>query len=203
MTIDRSLVDLEGLNSPEVQALRNRRTPDDIPFALTKLGHVVLNVADLGRSVDFYTQVLGFRVSDAYPASMVPGGMVFMRCNADHHGLALVGGARGPSEHKDMHHLAFEVASLDEVLKARDHLKAHGAPIDFEGRRRAGAQVAVEFRDPDNHRLEIYWGLDQVGPDGPSRPPEQWREAASLEAAIDNPPEGQDTTLADPGLRRD
>ncbi len=43
-------------------------------------------------------------------------------------------------------------------------------PIDFDGRRRAGVQIAVEFRDPDNHRLEIYWGIDQIAPgeDGPS-----------------------------------
>jgi catechol 2,3-dioxygenase len=197
----RGVVDLEGLNSPEVQALRNRKTPDDLPFSLTKLGHAVLNVTDLERSVEFYTRVLGFRVSDAYPGSMVPGGMVFLRCNRDHHGVALVGGAAAASDNRDLHHLAFEVATLDEVLKARDHLKARNTVIDFEGRRRAGVQIAVEFRDPDNHRLEIYWGLDQVGPDQQARPPEQWREAFSLEDAIDNAPVGQDTSLADPSLR--
>ena len=37
-------------------------------------------------------------------------------------------------------------------------------PVDFDGRRRAGVQIAVEFRDPDNHRLEIYWGIDQIAP---------------------------------------
>ena len=77
--------------------------------------------------------------------------------------------------------------ALDEVVRARDHLRAAGATITFEGRRRAGCQVAVEFRDPDGHRLEIYWGLDQVGADGNIRPPEQWREAHSLKAAIDDP----------------
>jgi catechol 2,3-dioxygenase len=43
--------------------------------------------------------------------------------------------------------------------------------------------------------LEIYWGLDQVGTDGRVRPPEEWCEALSLEAAIESPPPGQDTTL--------
>ncbi len=198
----RGVVDLEGLSSPEVETLRNKKTPDDLPFSLTKLGHVVLMVTDLERSTGFYTQVLGFRISDAYPDTMVPGGMVFLRYNADHHGVALVGGAAGPSENRDMHHLAFEVASLDEVLLARDHLKAHNAVIDFEGRRRAGVQVAVEFRDPDNHRLEIYWGLDQLGPNDSARPPKEWREEFSLEDALDNPPVGQDTTLANPSLRK-
>ena len=63
-------------------------------FQLRKIGHVVLNVADLDRAVAFYTGVLGLEVSDRYPDSMVPGGMVFLRCNTDHHGVALVGGAR-------------------------------------------------------------------------------------------------------------
>jgi len=94
------------------------------------------------------------------------------------------------------------VDSLDEVLRARDHLKKHAVPIDFEGRRRAGAQVAVEFRDPDDHRLEIFWGLDQVAWNAPARKPEEWAEEHSLEAALDHAPPGQDTTLADPGLRK-
>ena len=57
--------------------------PDDPPFAIRKIGHVVLRVADLARSVDFYTRVLGFKVSDRYPEEMMPGGMVFMRFGAD------------------------------------------------------------------------------------------------------------------------
>lgn len=204
-------VDLEGLSSPTVQALKAVEPPADLPFKVTKLGHVVLMVADLERSLRFYTQVLGFKVSDVYPPTMVPGGMVFLRFNTDHHGVALVGRSKpqgsgggegavaGP---RDMHHMAFEVATLDEVLCARDHLERHGVAIDFEGRRRAGAQIAVEFRDPDGHRLEIYWGLDRVAWDGPSRPPEEWAEEHSLEAALDHAPPGQDTTLADPSLRR-
>lgn len=199
-------VDLEGLNNPEVRALRAAEPPADMPFRVTRLGHVVLMVADLERSLRFYTQVLGFKVSDVYPATMVPGGMVFLRFNADHHGVALVGrsndAAASTAAARDLHHLAFEVATLDEVLRARAHLERHGVAIDFEGRRRAGAQIAVEFRDPDGHRLEIYWGLDQVAWDGPSRPPEEWAEEHSLEAALDHAPPGQDTTLADPRLRR-
>lgn len=191
----RGVVDLEGLRSPEAEALRRMSPPPGLPFNLTKLGHVVLRVTDLKRSVGFYTGVLGFRVSDVYPESMMKGGMVFMRCNADHHGVALVGGAQAPSVGRELHHLAFEVATLDEVVRAREHLQRHGVKIDFNGRRRAGCQVAVEFRDPDNHFLEIYWGLDQVGSEGRVRPPEDWREELTLEDAIANPPAGQDTTL--------
>jgi catechol 2,3-dioxygenase len=156
------------------------------PFELRKLGHVVLNVSDLEASVRFYTEVLGLQVSDRYPDTMVPGGMVFLRVNPDHHGVALVGGA-APLEKTTLNHFAFEVGSPDEVFRARAWLKTQGVAIHFEGRRRAGCQIAVEFRDPDGNNLEIYWGIDQVGSDGHVRPPSEWRQALTLEDAIANP----------------
>jgi catechol 2,3-dioxygenase len=160
------------------------------PFALRKLGHVVLNVTDLDASVRFYTEVLGLQVSDRYPTTMVPGGMVFMRVNTDHHGVALVGGSAKLGK-TTLNHFAFEVASPDEVFRARAWLREHGVPIVFEGRRRAGCQLAIEFRDPDGNNLEIYWGIDQVGTDGSVRPPSEWRQALTLEDAVANPVKGQ------------
>jgi len=161
-----------------------------MPFGLRKIGHVVLNVTDLEASVRFYTDVLGLLVSDRYPDSMVPGGMVFLRCNTDHHGVALVGGVP-KHERSSLNHFAFEVGSLDEVFRARAWLAEHKVPIVFEGRRRAGCQVAVEFTDPDGNNLEIYWNIDQIGTDGHVRPADQWRQARTLEDAVRNPVEGQ------------
>ena len=181
--------------------LRHLNRPKGMPFRIGKIGHVVLNVSDLDRSVRFYTQVLGFEISDIYGTDMMPGGMVFMRCNPDHHGVALVGSMPGQSPNVELNHVAFEVPSLDDVIRARDHLRKHEVQIDFEGRRRAGVQIAVEFRDPDGHRLEIYWGLDQVGSDGKVRPREQWKGARSLSEAVADPVVGQDTTLRDPALK--
>ncbi len=180
--------------------VRDFKRPHGLPFRIGKIGHVVLNVQDVERSARFYTELLGFEVSDVYPEEMVPGGMVFLRCNTDHHGIALVGSSSTPSANVELNHLAFEVASLDDVVRARDHLRRHGVPIDFEGRRRAGCQLAVEFRDPDNHRLEIYWGLDQIGSDGRVRPAREWKGARRLEDAIADPVNGQDTSLRDPSL---
>jgi len=198
----RGNVDFEGLGSDEIQRLKNRPATEEPPFDITKIGHVVLKVIDFERSIDFYTRVMGFMVSDVYPDSMMPGRMAFLRFNEDHHGIALVGGAEEESRSKELHHMAFEVATLDDVFKARTHLERHGVKIAYEGRRRAGAQIAVEFSDPDGHRLEIYWGVDRVARGAEARPPREWRQTSSLEAAVDDPPVGQDTTLQDPGLRR-
>lgn len=180
--------------------LKTLKGPPGLPFRINKIGHVVLNCSDMTRSVEFYTQVLGFTVSDVYPEGMVPGGMVFMRCANDHHGVALVGTMKGPSPNIELNHFAFEVSTLDEVVRAREHLKKHNVKIDFEGRRRAGVQIAVEFRDPDGHRLEIYWGVDQIGPNASARPESEWKWAHTLEDAVRDPVKGQDTTLKDPSL---
>ncbi len=190
----KGVVDYAGLKSAQSQALRDLQPKPGRPFDLTKIGHVVLMSSDLQRSVEFYTGVLGFRVSDVYPETMMKGRMVFMRCAADHHGVALIGAAAGTSLQHELHHLAFEVATLAEVFRARGWLRAQGVKIEFEGRRRAGCQVAVEFRDPDGHWLEIYWGLDQVGAEGRIRPPQEWRECFTLEEAVADAPPGQDTS---------
>jgi catechol 2,3-dioxygenase len=166
------------------------------PFELRKIGHVVLNVGDLDASVRFYTEVLGLQVTDRYPDTMVPGGMVFMKVNTDHHGIALVGGA-SKTEKTSLNHFAFEVGSPDEVFRARAWLKKHDVPIHFEGRRRAGCQLAVEFTDPDGNNVEIYWGIDQVGSDGRARPASEWRQARTLEDALANPVQGQRVPLGD------
>ena len=116
-----------------VAKLKNMAPPKGMDFHVSKVGHVVLQVTDLEVSIEFYTKVLGLKVSDVYP--------------------------------------------------------------DFEGRRHAGCQIAVEFRDPDNHSLEIDRGVDQVGSDGRDRSASEWRGVRSLEEAIANPVPGQDTHL--------
>ena len=178
----------------DVEKLRKIAPPSGMPFKIRKLGHVVVQVSDVERSLAFYTQVLGFQVSDVYPEEMQPGGFAFLRCNTDHHCLALVGAGPGSSRQLELHHMAFEVATLEEVFAARDRLRAHNVHLSFEGRRRAGCQISVEFNDPDGHSIEIYWAIDQVGSDGRVRPSSEWKGMRGLEAAVANPVAGQDTT---------
>jgi catechol 2,3-dioxygenase len=80
------------------------------------------------------------------------------------------------------------------VFHVRHSLRKHNATITFEGRRRAGCQIAVEFLDPDGHTIEIYWGLDQIGSDSRVRPSNEWKGIRGLEEAVANPVVGQDTT---------
>ena len=153
-------------------AVKNLIRPKGLPFRIGKIGHVVLNVRDVERSVRFYTEVLGFEISDLYPEDDGAGGMVFLRCNPDHHGIALVGSLTETNPNAELNHIAFEVGHARRGdPRPRPPRNATSVQIDFAGRRRAGCQIAVEFRDPDNHRLEIYWGIDQIGSDGQSAGP--------------------------------
>jgi catechol 2,3-dioxygenase-like lactoylglutathione lyase family enzyme len=156
------------------------------PIHVRKLGHLVYEVSDIERSTAFWTEILGFSVSDRNEF-----GMVFLRSESDHHSIALAPSKKKARPEPDaglrFHHLAMEVESIDVLFKARDFLRARGIPIDFEGRRGPGGNVGLEFYDPDGYLFEIYAGMDQVGADGHTRPAEQFNRVKSLEEAVAQP----------------
>ena len=156
------------------------------PVRVQKLGHVVFTVSDVERSTRFWTEVMGFEVSDRNEI-----GMVFLRNGSDHHTVALApakSGAEPPREGQPgFHHCALEVGTVSELFKIRDFLRARGVPIVYEGRRGPGGNPGIEFKDPDGFNIELYSSMDQIGPDGKSRPAEQWRRAKTLEEAVANP----------------
>jgi len=179
-----------------VEEIQKLRRPRGIPFAIGKIGHVVLSVRDVGASVKFYTEALGCEISDVYPDALIPGKMAFLRFNRDHHGIGLIASKDADGvQGRELHHIALEIASLDELVLAREYFKKIGVPIVREGRRRAGSQISVEIADPDGHSIELFWGMDQVGTDGYVRPPDEWKQNDTLEEAIADVPSGQDTTL--------
>ena len=158
-------------------------------FQLRKIGHVVLNVTDLERAVAFYTGTLGLKVSDRYPDAMVPGGMVFLRVNTDHHGVALVGGA-AKSERTSLNHFAFEVGSVDEVFRARAWLARAERADPLRGPAPRRLSVAIEFQDPDGNNLEIYCNIDQVGTEGTVAPRRRVAPREDARRSVGQPGQG-------------
>ena len=144
------------------------------PIQIRKIGHVGLYCRDLPKMVDFYTRVLGFRVSDVNEK-----GLTFLRFGADHHSLVL---ARMPDEEhekgavaKTLHHVALEVADLGELKRIRKYLLAQGVhlhgKIKHEG---PGMNFVLDFDDPEGNRVQFFSDMDQIGWDDKSRPKEQW-----------------------------
>ena len=153
---------------------------------VNKLGHMVYEVSDIERSVKFWTEVMGFEETDRNDK-----GMVFFRCGADHHSIGLKPGKamRRPGRESGMQveHLAMEVDNVDVLFKARDFLRENNIPIVFEGRKGAGCNIGINFKDPDGFEFEIYCQMDQIDDSGRLRPKELFRRASSLEEAVENP----------------
>ena len=72
----------------DIVKLRALQPSSDRSFKIRRLGHVVLQVTDLERSLLFYTQVLGFKATEIYSKKLQPGGFAFLRCHTDHHSIA-------------------------------------------------------------------------------------------------------------------
>ena len=156
------------------------------PITCRKLGHFVYEVSDVERTAKFWTEVMGFVETDRNEH-----GMVFFRCGKDHHGIGLKPSKSKTRPAKDAglqtEHLAFEVDSLEVLVKAKQFFVENNIPIIFEGRKGAGCNTSINFLDPDGYEFEIYYGIDQVGEDGRLRPASQFRRAKSLEEAIAHP----------------
>lgn len=156
------------------------------PIKVKKIGHLVYEVSDVERSTRFWTEVMGFKVSDRNEH-----GMVFLRTNADHHGIGLKPGKSKPRPDATaglaIEHIALEVEDVDALFAARAYLRAHGVPIVWEGRKGAGCNYGVTFLDPDGYQFELYCNMDQIGDDGRTRPPSHFIRADSLEDAVARP----------------
>src|ERR1700722_14318937 len=156
------------------------------PVKVKKLGHLVYEVSNLERSVQFWTEIMGFHISDRNEK-----GMVFLRYGSDPHAIALVALARRtrPPEGKglQMSPLAMEAADVETLFRCRDYLKERGIKLTFEGRKGPGGNLGVEFEDPDGYGFELYANMDQIGADGKSRPATQWDRVKSLEDGVERP----------------
>ena len=131
------------------------------------MNHAVLYVRDVRRSTDFYCDLLGFRVKVA-----IPGKAAFLQAPAstnDHDlGLFEIGAGAGPSEAGrrtvGLYHLAWEVDTLDELVRLREVLERAGALV---GASDHGTTKALYCHDPDGLEFEVSWLLpaDLITPD--------------------------------------
>jgi catechol 2,3-dioxygenase-like lactoylglutathione lyase family enzyme len=155
----------------------------DRPFKIRRLGHFGFNMTDLDAAHHFYADLLGFRVSDEFQR----GGW-FMRYGTDHHAFALFkkqpvdpAAAAAPGERRyarpdiTINQITWQTQSLTEPVNAVDYLLERGVELQRTGRDSAGSNWATYFYDPDGHTNELYYGIEQIGWDGKSKPAEYRR----------------------------
>ncbi|WP_428659863.1 VOC family protein [Reyranella sp.] len=158
------------------------------PFKIRRLGHFGFNVADLQGGIDFYSKLLGFRITDTRDLKKIPGReemakrledgrIVFMSHNSDHHAFLLAHKSLGAifgddavSKDITVNQITWQVGTMEEVFAAADYFQEKQVEIRRVGRDMPGSNWHTYIRDPDGHTVELYYGMEQIGWDGRSKP---------------------------------
>ena len=134
------------------------------------LSHVTLMVEDVQAAVEFLRDQLDFAVSDiVQPTPESPWVFAFTRVGENHHDVALALGDGGGK----LHHVAFQVNGVGEVVHFADRLGRFGWKIEAGvGRHGPGGNTFLYVRDPFGNRVEITADVARV----PNRwePPKVW-----------------------------
>jgi biphenyl-2,3-diol 1,2-dioxygenase len=127
------------------------------------LGHFVIWVDDFERSLHFYRDILGMRVSDFVkfsPAPEVRMNVAFLHCNPRHHTIAF---AKMPGGHKRLHHFMLQLQALDDVGATYDLCQAQEVPIVMKlGKHTNDHMVSFYLRTPSGFNVEYGWGAREV-----------------------------------------
>lgn len=141
------------------------------PIRPRKLGHLVLAVRDIQKSVAFYTEVLGLEVSD-----WISDQMCFLRAGEDHHDLALSQIPRDSPDINDlprysrpgMEHFSYLVDSVEDMEHAVTLLRERGVEIVRGiGKHGPGENCFLVFKDPDGNNVELYCDMRQITAEQP------------------------------------
>lgn len=168
-------------------------TADDAPVAATDVtaglrsgtvagmklrwSHAVVYVRDLDAMLAFYTEVLGFEITDRGPLGR-PGSpeIVFLsQVDTDHHQLAFVPTRSGDEPPNSVDHFAFRVDSLEDVQEMIGRLQGDERATKLRPVTHGNAW-SIYFRDPEGNGIEVFcdspWHVTQPKADAwdPGRP---------------------------------
>jgi catechol 2,3-dioxygenase-like lactoylglutathione lyase family enzyme len=168
-----------------------RRTYDvggialDRPFKIRRLGHFGFNVTDMEAGARFYSELLGFMISDEldFGARLPPEERAqvnnpkgyFMRYGSDHHSFVLFPKETlermGPAEPGvTINQITWQVGTLREVGDSVAYFERNGVHVQRIGRDTPGSNWHAYPTDPDGVTNELYYGIEQVGWDGLAKP---------------------------------
>ena len=117
-----------------------------------ELSHIVLHTPDINKTVAFYSDRLGFKVSD-----WLGDFMCFVRCNDVHHSIAFLPGPPA------LNHVAYEMRDLDEMMRGAGRLMKAKVTLKWgPGRHVAGNNTFSYFHDPVGNTLEYTAEVERV-----------------------------------------
>ena len=106
---------------------------------------------------------------------------LFLRCNTEHHSLALLPLALrdvlGLSSHSKCAAFGLQVANYRQLRDAVTFLRDHDVKVTevIPPELHPGIDYAVQVFDPDGHCIQLYHAMEQIGWDGKPRPKESRR----------------------------
>jgi biphenyl-2,3-diol 1,2-dioxygenase len=129
------------------------------------MGHIVLRVDDSARSLHFYRDVLGMRISDFIDIRMRRGQptppltLTFMHCNPRHHTVAF---GQFPGR-KRLLHFMLQVKSIDDVGSTLYLAQDRGIEISASlGRHTNDHMVSFYMRSPSGFEVEYGYGARMI-----------------------------------------
>jgi catechol 2,3-dioxygenase-like lactoylglutathione lyase family enzyme len=131
------------------------------PVQPSSICHVVLNTPSIDRAADFYTDMLGFRISDWSEHQMV-----FLRCDSKHHAVSF-----NQAPHASLNHVAYLVSGVDDIMRGVSNLKKHGVdPSWGPGRHGPGNNIFCYFKDPAGYVTEYTSDIDYIRDEAAHQP---------------------------------
>lgn len=133
----------------------------DMPL---RLAHVVLNSSHVEDTRQFMEAALDFSMSDRTRI------MAFMRCNNDHHSVAL-----GDTDNNALNHIAFLMPDIDAVMRGGGRMKEAGFPIEWgPGRHGPGDNAFNYFIGPFDVVIEYTAEVEQIDDSYQTGQPSDW-----------------------------
>lgn len=121
----------------------------------TRIGHVHLKVSDLERSLEFYRDLLGFKVMMYYGNQAA-----FISAGGYHHHIGLntwhsKGAPPADPESVGLYHTAIVYPTRTDLAFIYDRLRKVNYPLT--GASDHGVSEALYLDDPDGNGVELYW----------------------------------------------
>jgi catechol 2,3-dioxygenase len=133
--------------------------PSRYTAAPNRLGHFNLNPHHSRPLQALFGELLGFATSDRLGEDGY-----FMRCNADHHAIAILPGNGW------FHHQAWEVQSIADLGRVGDLLDERGERLLWGPVRHGiGRNIAAYFRDPAGAVIELFTDMERIEGDSETK----------------------------------
>jgi len=123
------------------------------------LGHIVLRTEDVDKSLSFYCDVLGFRLSDHIRIDVLRSTLPFLHCNPRHHSLAF-----GPfAAPKRLLHFMVQAENLDDVMKTFYVAQERNVPIASDiGKHTNDHMISCYLTTPSGFEVEFGFGAREI-----------------------------------------